>query len=191
MWYRDTCQKCHILHFVLEKFKNQACTCISDRKGIWFCALPAYVGRFVPCKLYRRQISVNLLVPWGGRQLLNTYNTVHMFTTPPSFGTQGRLILGITSDTYSIYRFQYLFSLFYSTGEPADVYKPGGVVVTSNSLQHYKLKFAIFLSHFLDKGVIQKLTDVYPRVSSTGIFLLFPSFFVLTRMLIALSQPTS
>ena len=43
----------------------------------------------------------------------------------------------------------------------------------------------------LDKVVIQKITTVDPTVASTGIFLLFPSFFTCTRMPVTLSQPTS
>ena len=46
-------------------------------------------------------------------------DTVHLSHNCPSFGTQGRLILDIDIDPYYIYRFLYLFSLFYSTGEPA------------------------------------------------------------------------
>ena len=43
----------------------------------------------------------------------------------------------------------------------------------------------------LDKGVIQKRTAVDPTVASKGVFLLFPSFFALTRMPITSYRPTS
>ena len=36
-------------------------------------------------------------------------DTVHMFTTPPSFGTRGSLILDIAISSYSITRFSILF----------------------------------------------------------------------------------
>ena len=118
------------------------------------------------------------------------YKTMHLSHTPSSFVTWGILILDTAIAPYSIYRFQYLFPLFYSTCEPADGDKTGGVATTSNVLQHQKGQLTLFLSHFLDKGVIQKRTDVYPTVPSTGIFLLFPSFFAKARMLITFYRPT-
>ena len=54
-------------------------------------------------------------------------NTLHLSHTPPYFGTLGSLILDIDISAYSIYWFQYFFSLFYSTGEPTDRDKPWGV----------------------------------------------------------------
>ena len=44
---------------------------------------------------------------------------------------------------------------------------------------------------FLDKDVTPKRTAVYFTVSSMGMFLLFPSFFVSTRIIIAFYQHTS
>ena len=88
-----------------------------------------------------------------------------MVTTPPSFGTRGILILDIDIATYSIYRFKYFFSLFYSTGEAAEVNKPGGVLEKSNGLQHQKRKLAIFLSYLLDKGVTPQKASIDPTVA--------------------------
>ena len=92
---------------------------------------------------------------------------------------------------YPIYQLQDSLSLFYYTGEPAGGDNPGGVAATSNCLQHQQQQLAIFLSHLIGKGVIQKITAVYPTVASTGIFLLFPSFFALTRIPTTFSRPTS
>ena len=61
-------------------------------------------------------------------------DTVHLSHNCPSFGTQGRLILDIDIDPYYIYRFLYLFSLFYSTGEPATRDQAGGAATTSSNL---------------------------------------------------------
>ena len=72
--------------------------------------------------------------------------------------------------------------MFYSTGVTAVGDKIGGVTAMSNSLQHQKRQLALFISHFLDKGVIQKIMDVDPIVASTGLFLLFTSFFASTRI---------
>ena len=71
-------------------------------------------------------------------KIMVPYYTVHLINTPPLFGTQGRLILDIAIATYSIYQFQDLFSLFYSTGEPTDWDNPGGVSTTPNGLYHQK-----------------------------------------------------
>ena len=70
-----------------------------------------------------------------------------MVVTPPLFGTQGNLILDIAIATYSIYLFIYFFSLFYSTGEPVDGDKLGGVATKYNVLQHQKLQLALSLYH--------------------------------------------
>ena len=76
---------------------------------------------------------------------------------------------------YSIYQFQDFFLYFTLQVNPR-TYNPGGVAATSNGLQHQKRQLALFLSNFLDKGVIQKITAVDTTVASTGILLLFPSF---------------
>ena len=61
-----------------------------------------------------------------------TYETIHLSHTPPSFVTQGILILGISIASYSITRFFYSISLFYSTGETAAEDKLGGAAPTPN-----------------------------------------------------------
>ena len=109
-------------------------------------------------------------------------DTANLSHTPPSCGTQGIIILDIAIAPYSIYRFQDFFSLFYSTGETADGDKPGGVATTPNVLQHQKRQIALLLSHFLDKGVIQKRRAVDPTVASTGLFLIFSSLFASKRI---------
>ena len=108
---------------------------------------------------------------------------------PSLFVTRGSLILDVAIAPYSIYQSQDFFSLFYSTGEPADGDNPGGVTTASNNLQHQKRQLALFLSHFLDKGITPKRTAVYPTVASTALFLLFPSFFSWTRMPTTFSHP--
>ena len=110
---------------------------------------------------------------------------------PSLFVTRGSLILDVAIAPYSIYQSQDFFSLFYSTGEPADGDNPGGITATSNGLQHQKGQLALFLSHFPNKGFIQKRTAVDSTVVMTGMFLIFPSFFVSTRMPTTFSWLTS
>ena len=49
---------------------------------------------------------------------------------------------------------------------------------------------ALFLSHFLNMRIIQKILYVNPTLSSTKVFRLFPSFFYSTRMLVTFYRPT-
>ena len=98
------------------------------------------------------------------KQPLNKYtglvpdDTVHKGTTPPFFGTRSNLILDIAIAPYSIYNFLYLFSLFYSTGEPA-----------------------LGLSHCSKRGLLQKIMAVDSTAANTGILFLFFFLFCLDR----------
>ena len=76
--------------------------------------------------------------------------------TPPLFGTRGRLILDIAVSSNYIYRFIYFFSLFYSTGDPTERYKPGGIATKSNGLQLQKRQLSLFFSHCSIKGLSKK-----------------------------------
>ena len=53
-----------------------------------------------------------------------TGNTVHLSHTRPSFDTWGSLILENSIDPYTITRFLYFFSLFYSTDKTANLIRP-------------------------------------------------------------------
>ena len=88
--------------------------------------------------------------------LMVSKDTIHLNHTPPSFGTRGRLILDIPIATYSIYRYIYFFSLFYSTGEPANGDKPRDVVTTLNGLLRHKMQLALGLYHCLIRGLSKK-----------------------------------
>ena len=123
--------------------------------------------------------------------LLVPDDTAHLSHTSLSCGTQGIIILDIAIAPYYIYRSQDSFSLFDSTGETADGYKPGGVATTTNGLQNQKQQLTLFLSHLLDKGVIQKRRAVDPTLSSTRLFLLFPSLFASKRIPTTFSRTNS
>ena len=56
---------------------------------------------------------------------LFSYALKHVYEDPPWFVTRGSLIIDIAVSPCSIYLFLYLFSLFYSTVEPATGDKPG------------------------------------------------------------------
>ena len=60
------------------------------------------------------------------------YDTVHMITTPPSFGTLGSLIVDISIASYSTTHFFYYSSLIYYPGKTAARDKPGGTAPASN-----------------------------------------------------------
>ena len=59
-------------------------------------------------------------------------DTLHLSQTPALFGTRGSLILDIAIASYSITRFLYYISIFYSTGENVAENKPGGASPTPN-----------------------------------------------------------
>ena len=98
--------------------------------GCW----PEHTHTHITCSYFKKKYSftwwVLLKVP-----IIFQDKAVHIVSTPTSFGTQGSSILDIAISPYSIYLFQYLFSIFYSTGEPATGYKPGVVSTTSTGLQ--------------------------------------------------------
>ena len=56
-------------------------------------------------------------------------DTIHILNTSNLFSKQGSLILEIGIVSYSN---TYFFPIFYSTGENAAVYKPGGAALASN-----------------------------------------------------------